>query len=138
MLKEQEQITLPFLEAERAEGEVEEIYSRFIGHLRHVPISRMEIKVLSAIQFTADMMDCSDAHVSKVLVDMGLRAPRSAFPMEFLDYMDRALMRTGWDIGAPSKGMLELQKQWFLHQGTQTNMAFRHVHSVLEEDVLQD
>lgn len=136
MLKEQEQITLPFLKLENVEDDAQEIYSRFMGHLRHVPISRMEIKVLSALQFTADMMDCSDAHVSKVLVDMGLRAPRDAFPMEFLDYMDRAIMRSGWDIGAPSKGMVALRDQWFSYQTTRNNTPFRHLHSVVEDDVL--
>lgn len=111
-----------------------EVYRKFIGHLRLVPISRPEIKVLSAIQFTADMMDLSDAHVSKMLVEMGLRAPRLAFPMEFLDYVDAALMRRGWSVGAPSEGMIALQGLWFSMQKESSGLSFRHVHSVLEEE----
>ena len=88
------------------------VYARFMRHLRHVPNSRKEIKVLSAIQFTADMLDYSDAHIAKMLVEMGLRAPRLAFPSEFLSFVDHALMRQGWEIGAPSKDILELKAYW--------------------------
>lgn len=88
------------------------IYARFMRHLRHVPNSRMEIKILSAIQFTADMLDHSDAHIAKILVDQGLRAPRMAFPADFLTYMDQALMRSNMEIGAPSQGMKALKSFW--------------------------
>lgn len=88
------------------------IYARFMRHLRHVPNSRMEIKILSAIQFTADMLDHSDAHVSKVLVDLGLRAPRLSFPADFLSFIDQSLMRGDWDIGGPSEDMKELRSFW--------------------------
>ncbi|MFN3701411.1 MAG: hypothetical protein ACK4VI_07815 [Alphaproteobacteria bacterium] len=88
------------------------VYARFMRHLRHVPNSRMEIKILSAIQFTADMMDHSDAHVAKILVDLGLRAPRMAFPADFLSFADQALLRTGYEVGAPSEGVRELKEFW--------------------------
>lgn len=89
-----------------------EIYARFMGHLRHVPNGRMEIKILSSIQFTADMMDYSDAQIAKILVDQGLRARRAAFPADFLAYADAALMRSGWDVGGPSPALLALKAHW--------------------------
>jgi hypothetical protein len=89
-----------------------ELYARFMRHLRHVPTSRLEIKVLSAIQFTADLMSRSDADVAKSLVEMGLRAPRLAFPADFLRFADRALLRTGWEIGGASQALLELKAHW--------------------------
>lgn len=89
-----------------------EIYARFMRHLRHVPHSREEIKILSSIQFTADMLDVADALVAKTLVDMGLRAPRKAFPASFLDHADAALMRTGWDVGSPSNALIDLKNHW--------------------------
>lgn len=89
-----------------------DIYSRFMRHLRCVPNSRAEIKVLSAIQFTSDMMDFSDAHIAKMLVELGLRAPRLAFPTEFLDYADAALMRSGWEVGGPTVALDELKEFW--------------------------
>lgn len=88
------------------------IYARFMRHLRHVPNSRMEIKILSAIQFTADMLYLSDAHVSKVLIELGLRAPRLSFPADFLSFMDQAIMRSGWEIGSPNESMQELKDFW--------------------------
>lgn len=88
------------------------IYSKFISHLPCVPNTRTDIKILSSIQFTADMLGYSDAHVAKVLVDLGLRASRAAFPASFLDYADNALLRTVWDIGAPSSALKELDTYW--------------------------
>ncbi len=89
-----------------------DVYARFMRHLRRVPNSRLEIKILSAIQFTADMMDSSDALVSKTLVDCGLRAPRKAFPVAFLDFADKSLQRAGWDFGAPPASVVKLHNHW--------------------------
>jgi hypothetical protein len=112
------------------------IYHCFIAHVRQVPSSRTEIKVLSAIQFTADTLNLSDAHVSKALVEMGLRAPRLAFPLEFLDFADAALMRYGWEVGAPNEALVSLRDHWF-HQGEKpTTASFRHIHSILREDII--
>ncbi len=88
------------------------IYARFMQHLRHVPNSRMEIKILSSIQFTADMLDLSDAHVAKALVDLGLRAPRLALPADFLNFVDASLMRSGFEVGAPTAGSLAIKDHW--------------------------
>lgn len=106
-------IILPLLPEDQS-GVVDEatIYSRFVRHLQMVPNSQPAIKVLSAIQFTADFLGYSDAHVSKVLVDLGLRATRQAFPAEFLNYVDAALPRGGWEIGGPSQSVQELASYW--------------------------
>jgi hypothetical protein len=97
--------------AERGAAEME-VYARFMRHLRMVPNSQADIKVLSAIQFTADMLDIRDALVSKILVDCGLRAPRKAFPTEYLEHVDSTLMRSGWEVGGPSASTIELKKYW--------------------------
>lgn len=81
-----------------------EVYARFMRHLRDVPNSRIEIKVLAAIQFTADMMDLADALVAKTLVDLGLRAPRKAFPVSFLDFCDKCILRRSWECGGVNAG----------------------------------
>ena len=89
-----------------------EIYARFMRHLRMVPNSRIEIKILSAIQFTADMLDIRDALVAKTLVDLGLRAPRKAFPSDYLEFVDKSLLRTGWEVGGPTQSASELKLHW--------------------------
>jgi len=106
-----EEITLP-LPPKLNEGLALDVYARFMRHVRCVPNSRMTIKVLSAIQFTADLLDHSDAHVAKLLVDHGLRAPRMAFPAEFLRFVDQSLMREDWEIGGPTAAIKELQSYW--------------------------
>lgn len=129
-------VTLPHLSLDHQHCEKREIYTHFMRHLRQVPISKMEMKVLSSIHFTADIMGCSDAHIAKELVEMGLRAPRIAFPIDFLDYADSAAMRCGWSVGAPSHAIMDLRGDW---QGFHEQLAlspFRHVHSILREDVL--
>ena len=129
-------ITLPHPRPMDVSEEQWIIYKHFNNHLRTVPISRMEIKILSSIQFTADMLNCSDAHISKELVEMGLRAPRTAFPVEFLDYIDAALLRCGWDIGAPTESMINLRDLWFGCERGLEMGSFRHVRTILEDEVL--
>jgi hypothetical protein len=93
-----------------------EVYARFMRHLRQVPNSRMEIKILSSIQFTADMLEIAEALVAKTLVDMGLRAPRKAFPIAFLDFCDKCLSRQSWsggyEIGGPPPAVATLGQHW--------------------------
>ncbi|MCB1650560.1 MAG: hypothetical protein KDI46_00745 [Alphaproteobacteria bacterium] len=97
---------------ETGDTEMDRVYERFVRHMRCVPNSRLSIKILSSIQFTADLLGYSDAHVAKLLMDLGLRAPRSAFPAEFLRFADQALMRSGWDVGGPSESLLDLKRFW--------------------------
>lgn len=90
-----------------------EIYARFMKHLRHVPSNRMDVKILSSVQFTADMMYLSDALVAKNLVDMGLRSRRKAFPISFLDFADKSVMRNSWDHGGgPAPSVMALKEYW--------------------------
>lgn len=107
-----ENIFLPLPPLDKLEAIEVEIYARFMRHLRLVPNSRMEIKILSAIQFTSDMMDLNDAIVAKTLADMGLRAPRKAFPEAYLEHVDRSLLRSGWDVGGPCASTIEMKAHW--------------------------
>ena len=109
-----------------------EVYARFMSHMRQVPHRRVEIKILSAIQFTANMMDYTDAQISKMLVDMGLRVGRDGFPADYLDFADASLMRSGWDIGGPSAGLSELKDFWD-EIGEDKFAGFRRQYSLLDE-----
>ena len=104
-------VLLPLPPKDSAPSDME-IYARFMRHLRNVPNSRMEIKILSAIQFTADMLDIGDALVAKTLVDCGLRAPRQSFPTDYLEFIDNCLLRSGWEVGGPSASAVELKLHW--------------------------
>lgn len=107
-----ENVFLPLPPLDGADGLELEVYARFMRHFRLVPNSRIEIKVLSAIQFTSDILDLNDALVSKMLADMGLRAPRRAFPSSYLDHVDRSLMRSGWETGAPCASSTDMKRFW--------------------------
>ncbi len=129
--KERVQLPLPPNTGLKARAEME-IYARFVRHLRHVPNSCFEIRILSAIQFTADLMGVGDALVAKTLVDMGLRAPRKAFPVSYLDHVDRSFMRTGWDVGGPTPSAMALKQHWD-RIGEDRFAAFRKEYALVEE-----
>lgn len=129
-----EQVMLPVPPAETRDALELEIYARFMRHVRLVPNSRMEIKILSAIQFTSDMMDLNDAIVAKTLADMGLRAPRRAFPESYLEHVDRSLMRSGWDVGGPCASSIEMKRHWD-ETGEDKFAAFRREYSLVNEPV---
>lgn len=71
-----------------------EIVQIFMQSQRDVPHAREEAKILSAIYKTADLVGTSDAYIAKILVDFGLRAPRLAFPADFLDHIDNTMIRS--------------------------------------------
>ncbi len=127
-------MVLPLPPTEKEATSEMEIYARFMRHLRMVPNSRAEIKILSAIQFTADMTDVGDALIAKTLVDLGLRAPRRAFPASYLDHVDRSLMRSGWEVGGPSASTLALKEHWD-GIGEDPFAAFRREYSLALEPV---
>lgn len=89
------------------------ICRKFIRHLRHVPSSRMTVKILASIQYTADMLDCSDSLIAKVLVDYGLRAPRAAFPEGFLKHVDSSFQYEPMSIAAASWSYKALHDHWY-------------------------
>jgi len=111
MISERTALPLPPALGNETKFEME-IYARFMRHLRNVPNSKMEIKILSSIHFTADMMDVADELVAKTLVDLGLRAPRRAFPVAFLDFSDKALQRRVWDCGPAPAPLAALRDHW--------------------------
>lgn len=89
-------VTLPFPPLETQGTQTDfgmDVYVRFMRHLRIIPCSKYEIRILSAIQFVADSMNEDDAQIAKILVDLGLRAPRMAFPESFLEFIDYRIMR---------------------------------------------
>jgi len=109
-----------------------EIYARFMRHLRMVPNSSAEIKLLSAIQFTSDLLNQSDAYITKILVDLGLRAPRKAFPAEYLEFVDKSTVRSNHEVGGPSNAMMELCAHW--HKiGEDKFAAIRYTQPVAEQ-----
>lgn len=110
----EERIFLPVPPLHNGDLMTMEIYTRFMRHLRLLPAARGVVRILSAIEFSSDILDLNDAVVTKVLADMGLRAPRCALPQSYLDYVDRSLERTHWDVGGPSPSSLAMWDYWEL------------------------
>lgn len=89
-----------------------EVYVRFMRHLRQVPTTRQDIGILTAIQFAADMLDLPDEQIAKLLVDLGLRAPRMAFPESYLEFVDKISMREIHDCGYSNLALRDLRHHW--------------------------
>jgi len=85
-------VVLPHL-TDQTDSDRQEIYMAFIRALRDAPHRRMEVRVLCAIHAAADATGNSDAYATRVLVDLGLRAPRLALPGDFLEHADTHLLR---------------------------------------------
>ncbi len=128
-----DRVVLPVPETTISKDDME-IYSRFMRHLRNVSNSRMEIKILTSIQFVADMLDLPDSQVTKTLVDLGLRAPRIALPSDYLDHADACLMRDDWEVGAANSSLKSLQKHWG-KIGEDRFAAFRRFYPTLAENI---
>lgn len=125
-------ITLPFPPSDLNSAFEMEVYVRFMRHLRHVPSSRPEIRILAAMQFVADIMDVQDLQIATTLVGLGLRAPRMSFPEVFLETADKALMREIHEPRVTNFSIRELQEHW--HDiGEDKFAAFRRCYPTLAE-----
>lgn len=109
----------PVIELPRATNPVktdsrnrQDIISHFFQCLRDAKHSRPDVCILLAIQRTADATTNSDAYVAKVLVEAGLRAPRMAFPGDYLDYITQALVRHPHHMGAATTHDKDLYAHW--------------------------
>lgn len=133
-LEQSERISLPMPPTpDSLDSQAEHaVYAQFMRYLRCVPNSRADIKILSSIQFTADILNYSDAHVAKLLVDLGLRAPRMAFPACFLSYADGALTRDRYDVHGPNEALLGLQTHW-ARVGEDQFAGVKRQYSLLDE-----
>lgn len=105
-------IVLPLPPADPVAQAMEmDVYAQFMRHLRHLNHSRIEVKILNSIDYVAHMTGNSEAHVAKILVDLGLRAPRFALPASYLDFADTAMVRPTYSL-APSQALKELEHHW--------------------------
>ncbi len=125
-------ILLPFPPTDiKAEFDME-IYAHFMRHLRSVPSSRPDIRILATIQFVADMMDIQDSLVAKTLVDLGLRAPRMAFPESYLECVDGLWMRQSHEAGCVDPSLVALHNHWHT-TGEDKFAAFKRCYPMLSD-----
>lgn len=130
-------ITLPNVDSIILDDLQFDIYNTFTSHIAEASISRMEMKILSSIHFTADFLGDSDALISNELVEMGLRAPRIAFPMEFLEYVDSVRLKDHGHILAPSRAIRSLCNIWLgLDLAQETLGQFRSLAHIIREDIM--
>lgn len=89
-----------------------DLYEHFIFHIRNSNVHLMELRIFEAIQSAAVNMGISNAFAAATLVDLGLRAPRKAFPASFLDYADKARAAGRSHETAPS--LMALNDHWYV------------------------
>ncbi len=89
-------------------------YQAFVHVMNRLPRTlAIGAKLQTAIEHTAEFMRTSPAHVARLLVDYGLRAPRQAFPPSFLDYVDATPMpRHAIQRAAMDTDVIELKDFW--------------------------
>lgn len=89
-----------------------DIYVRFMRQVRTSAYTKAEHKIFSGIQVAGAATHRDDAHVAMMLIDLGLRAPRGAFPAEFLCRIDAAITRAGQVESALSTAVADLLEHW--------------------------
>lgn len=72
-----------------------EVVQIFLQCFRNIQFPRDDMRVMQAIERTADLTGNSDGLISKILVDNGLRACRECFPQEFLSHIDLLCLKKG-------------------------------------------
>lgn len=88
-----------------------DIYNHFTCHIHNSSTHMMELRIFEAIQSTAVHMDISNAFAATTLVDLGLRAPRKAFPASFLDFVDK--IRTNKELRHNARpSLMALNEHW--------------------------
>ncbi len=83
-----------------------DVYVRFMRHLRVSHHARASVNILLAMEAVVASTDHDALSTAMILVDLGLRAPRAAFPAVFLDLVDGA---SGRDM---SPAILGLMQHW--------------------------
>lgn len=89
-----------------------DIYVRFMRQVRMAICSSSGQKVYRAIQISALESHRDEADVAMILVDLGLRATREAFPAGFLMSVDTAVCRMGMWGEKPTRAILDLITCW--------------------------
>lgn len=63
-------------------------YQAFLHSMNRSEGVSIADKIAQAIDMTADFTQTSSAHIARLLVDYGLRAPRNAFPPSFVQFIE--------------------------------------------------
>jgi hypothetical protein len=94
-------------------------YQAFVHAMNRLPKNlNISLKLRKAIEQSADHTITSPAHIARLLVDYGLRAPRASFPKSFLDFIDQCPQQNaenGYDRMARSaidSDVIELKDFW--------------------------
>lgn len=107
-------LPLPPLETTDAEAKFEmDVYVRFMRCLRNITNLPRELAILTSIQFVADMMEMQMNDIVEILVHLGLRAPRTAFPESYVKLIDQSTMQDIYDVRLSHFPLRDLRHHWY-------------------------
>jgi len=105
-------------------------YQAFVHAMNRTKAPSIAEKLRTAIALTAELTQTSPAHIARLLVDYGLRAPRNAFPDSFVDYVEsRPAPKSFVPVTAVDTDVIALKDFW------QTLLAAK---ATAEERVLEN
>jgi len=88
-------------------------YQAFVHAMNRTQAANIAEKLRLAITATADTTRTSPAHIARMLVDYGLRAPRAAFPDSFVDYVEsRPAPKSFVPVTAVDTDVIALKDFW--------------------------
>ncbi len=88
-------------------------YQTFVHAMNRTKASSIAEKLRTAIELTAELAQTSPAHIARMLVDHGLRAPKNAFPDSFVDYVEsRPAPKSFVPLAAADADVAALRNFW--------------------------
>jgi hypothetical protein len=88
-------------------------YQAFVHAMNRTKAASIAEKLRHAITLTADLTKTSPAHIARMLVDYGLRAPKAAFPDSFVDYVEsRPAPKSFVPLTATDTDVIALKDFW--------------------------
>ena len=89
-----------------------EYYPEFIKNLRDIGRGSKSDKVKAAIKLTAETLHISPEFVARCLVEIGVRAPKSAFPRNFVAFINGRKDKSIWEQDSLTTAQRDLLNSW--------------------------
>lgn len=105
-------IELPLFPIQKNNFE-DEVISGFLQAVRQIEFMRPH-NVRQAIEIVADKTQNSAANIARILVEQGLKAPKEAFPISFLQHVLEKRHIPVWQKGAATPAQESLIRFWTL------------------------
>ena len=106
----------------------------FMTYFHNIKSDDPGFKTYCAIHMTAEALNNSAENISRMLVEIGLRAPIEAFPKSFTSYIQDKKSKAKWDRSGTTSAQKELAHIW---QQPDENWHFKNYDTAIKSQTKQ-